>query len=179
MWPRPRLRSICVSSGGRPESNRRSKAWRGSSTQILTRLHVAAQLIRLVRIVYCRRRPAAGGTTSPAWTNINASYVFYPDIVAILVEVSDMMALAVNGLRRDQGVGQGHRPQPRLAHETFIVASLLRRAIDLQIDFADCVAPGLSAFVRRPILLVSNTTCIVSSQIATSSARRRPSGDFA
>src|ERR1700677_4401410 len=111
----------------------------------LTRLDVAAQLIRLVSIVY-RANARAQDEGRTGLQDINAANVLYSGVVVVLIEVGNVLALTVHRLRRDQCVREGYAAEPGLANKTVVVAVLFGRAMDLQIDFANGVPPGLAAF---------------------------------
>src|ERR1700728_2564429 len=57
-----------------------------------------------------------------------------------------MLALAPDRLWREQRIRKSHLAKPGLANKSGILAALFGRAIDLQVDFADRVAPSLAAF---------------------------------
>ena len=114
----------------------------------LARLDVGAQFVRLVGVIEPAHSRAERDRRA-ALKNFKPSDLLYSGVVIILVEMGDMLALATHRLRRNQRVGERHVAKSHFADKAVIVGLLLGRAIDLEVDFTDGVAPRLPALGGR------------------------------
>ena len=89
-------------------------------------------------------------------TNSNFAKAFNSKIVTVFIEVVDMFSLTVNQLRRKVRVRESHGSKTRLPNKSNVIALCLGDAIDLKVDFTDCVAPSLPAFGGGQYLGVEN-----------------------
>ena len=87
-------------------------------------------------------RAAFERCVSPRCTHADVSLVDELEIVAVLVQLRDVLAVAPDALLRQQDVGQHHLAELRLADEAAIVVGIGRLDVDMHVDVADGVAPG-------------------------------------